>query len=177
MEGKNLGITIAAFVMIIIGVSLIGVVATQEQLVTEKSTVAAETVSLKTNNPTTGINVTAVYTVAKAPTGWQVTDCPLTNFAIKNNTGAALTLTTDYSVNLTQGIFQLKQTTAVNTSSAMNTTGLAYVDYYYCGEGYMTEGWQRTVLDLVPGFFALALLGVGIALLYGVLKSEGIMNI
>jgi len=35
--------------------------------------------------------------------------------------------------------------------------------------------WGATVLNLVPGFFALAILGIGIAVCYGALRDAGVV--
>ena len=40
---------------------------------------------------------------------------------------------------------------------------------------YITSGWGATVLKLVPGFFALGLLGVGVAITYSSLRQAGIV--
>lgn len=37
-----------------------------------------------------------------------------------------------------------------------------------------TTGWGATVLDLVPGFFAISILGVGIAVIYSAMREAGI---
>ena len=43
------------------------------------------------------------------------------------------------------------------------------------GDLYNSSSWGASVLDLVPGFFALALLGVGIAVCYSSLREAGIV--
>ena len=35
------------------------------------------------------------------------------------------------------------------------------------------SGWGNTVLGLVPGFYALALMGIGVAVVYSALKEAG----
>ena len=42
---------------------------------------------------------------------------------------------------------------------------------------YMSNvtSWGSTVLDLVPGFFALGILGIGIAITYGALRDAGVV--
>jgi len=53
-----------------------------------------------------------------------------------------------------------------------NTTAF-YVSYYPMS--YLTTGWNRTILNMTPGFFALALLGVSLALFYSVAKDFGLI--
>ncbi len=38
-----------------------------------------------------------------------------------------------------------------------------------------TTSWGATVLKLVPGFFALGILGIGIAVTYGSLRDAGVV--
>ena len=38
-----------------------------------------------------------------------------------------------------------------------------------------TTGWGATVLELVPGFFALGILGIGIAVTYSSLQQAGVL--
>ena len=40
---------------------------------------------------------------------------------------------------------------------------------------YLTSSWEATVLKLVPGFFALGVLGIGIATTYSSLRQAGIV--
>ena len=49
----------------------------------------------------------------------------------------------------------------VNTAAATN------------GSLYNASSWGATVLKIVPGFFAIAILAIGIAVLYGNLRDAG----
>jgi len=49
------------------------------------------------------------------------------------------------------------------------TTGSAYCQLY------LSTSWGATVLQLVPGFFALGILGIGIAVTYSSLRQAGIV--
>jgi hypothetical protein len=40
---------------------------------------------------------------------------------------------------------------------------------------YLTSSWGATVLKLVPGFFALGILGIGIAVTYSTLRQAGVV--
>ena len=51
----------------------------------------------------------------------------------------------------------------VNTAGATN------------GNLYNSTSWGATVLRLVPGFFALGILGIGIAVTYGALRDAGVV--
>ena len=43
------------------------------------------------------------------------------------------------------------------------------------GALYNSSQWGATVLKLVPGFFALGILGIGIAVTYGSLRDAGVL--
>ena len=43
------------------------------------------------------------------------------------------------------------------------------------GALYNSSSWGATVLKLVPGFFALGILGIGIAVTYGSLRDAGVV--
>ena len=43
------------------------------------------------------------------------------------------------------------------------------------GSLYNATGWGATVLRMVPGFFALGILGIGIAVTYSSLRQAGIV--
>lgn len=72
--------------------------------------------------------------------------------------------------------------TEVETASAsVNSTGgacLAAVAGSSSEPGcqlYLASSWGATVLKLVPGFFALGLLGIGIAVTYSSLRQAGVV--
>jgi hypothetical protein len=43
------------------------------------------------------------------------------------------------------------------------------------GALYNSSTWSVTVLQMVPGFFALGILGIGIAVTYGSLRDAGVV--
>ena len=139
---------------------------------------------LKTNLPLTNVNLNVSYnytykiqngaintskalTIANAPSGWKVDDCPIENFGLWNQTGAKMTSATDYTFTASNGQVLLLNTKSLNSSTSNTTT----ISYEYCGDDYMTESWARNSNELVPGFFALALLGVAAGLFYSVGKD------
>ena len=66
-----------------------------------------------------------------------------------------------------------------NSSKTLNATGSACT--YAADSGYapcalfLSSGWGNTVLRMVPGFFALGILGIGIAVTYSSLRQAGIV--
>ena len=167
---------ILAFVTLIIGVLLITQISTSVNDKTATVDVVGET--HKTTMVANNVSDVVAYTVTNAPTGWKVNDCPLTNFAIKNASGTTLTVTTDYTVTASTGVYYVKNTTATNKASGFfnPANNYTYVDYTYCGDEYMNVGWGRTVMNIVPGFFAIALLLVAVALFYSVARESGLLG-
>ncbi len=54
-------------------------------------------------------------------------------------------------------------------STEVNTAAAA------TGNLSLNTSWGATVLKLVPGFFALGLLGIGIAVTYGAMRDAGVV--
>lgn len=179
MENKSIAILISAFVLIIIGVSIIVPLAEQEQIVTalSRSNEANNLSSLYcyADNEVMENNSACNITVTYAPSGWEVDDCPITEVAVKNGS-TDLTEDTDYVVYDSSGVIQMLNTSETNLSGT-GSGGELTIDYSYCGDNYMNSSWGRSVLDFVPGFFALAILGIGVGLVLLVLKREGLMNL
>jgi len=164
-----------AFVALIIGIVLIAPLATQSNLVTGKTIVTDEIVSIATSKieGTDGNNVSInLGPIANVPTTWKILDCPLTSITVSNASGDALTVTTDYTLSTTTGVLNLLNT-AVNNESFV-TSNNSLIDYTYCGDDYLNSSWGRTVLDTTMGFFGLALLLTSLAFFYSIWKESGL---
>lgn len=173
------GKLILGFVALLLGAVLIGTLATQGLAVTDKKVIASEVHNVlptyATGRNTTDINPTIVYTLTNNPTTWKITDCPITNFVLKNSSGSSFTDTTDYVFTASAGTYTL-----VNSATAVATLPLAnnntYASYTYCGDDYMNSTWGRSGINLVAGFFALAIMAVGVGLFYSVAKDTRLIN-
>ena len=65
---------------------------------------------------------------------------------------------------------------AAMSKNATGTTCTATTDIGCSGASlYLSSSWGATVLKMVPGFFALGILGVGIAVTYGALRDAGVV--
>lgn len=180
MESKNINYLIMAFVFLIVGVALIGSIATNVNASTDKSVAVDESHDISgclapvggdllftINESNSACNIT----VTNAPTDWKTQDCPLTSVTVGNST-LDFTLATDYEVFASSGVIRMINSTATQFGYS-NTT---LVDYTYCGDDYLNSTWGRSVLTTLPGFFALALLGVALWLFYMVFRSTNIMK-
>lgn len=177
-EMDTIGKLMLAFVTLIIGIVLIGQIATTGSTVTTLSAVSSEAHNVlptyATGFNSTNINPAIVYTLTNVPT-WG-SDCPITDFALKNSSGTAFTVTTDYVVNVNSGTYTLVDSATGLANLGVNTTAKpAYASYNYCPSTYLNSSWGRTVLNLVPGFFALACLLISVGLFYSIARDEGII--
>lgn len=172
MENNSVSKIVIGFFMIILGLALILAVADGSALVTDKTNVVDEAIDISTaRNASGGINITASnFTIANVPTGWKVDDCQPSDVTYGNAT-ADYTVTTDYIFYPSSGILQVIESAEANINGD-NTT---LIDYTYCPDAYLNIAWGRTVLSLVAGFFALAILGLGLGLFYSVAKDAGIV--
>lgn len=179
MEGTNK--LIYAFITLIIGIVFVVIIAGNSIAVTEKDVVINESDNLATSCMTfdatygwvidessTNCNIT----VSKNPSGWKSTDCPLTNVIVSNVTATGtFAAATDYILHASIGIIQMQNTTDTQDGQANSTL----TDYTYCSDGYMNLSWGRSLLNLVGGFIAIALLLVSVGLFYGIAKDNNIV--
>lgn len=74
------------------------------------------------------------------------------------------------------GPLAVEVNTASSSTNASGATCTYAVDSAYANcQLYMSSGWGSTVLKLVPGFFALGILGIGIAVTYSSLRQAGVV--
>ena len=70
-------------------------------------------------------------------------------------------------------------TEVITYSASTNSTGTTCTAYdqLRCENAqlYIASSWGATVLKMVPGFFALSILGIGIAVTYTSLRQAGIV--
>jgi hypothetical protein len=180
MDKGTGGMLIAAFLLLILGVSAFTTtIASEEQKLVQKTIVDSELFDttdaradgLQINESDTDSN----HTLAQAPTGWKQhdSDCDTITVISVGNSTTAFTLDTDYEVLGTYGeIIHILNTTA--TENSANST---YVDYSYCGDDYLSESWTRSVANLIVGFFSIALMAVSVGLFWQIMKKEGLLNI
>lgn len=162
----NTGKVIAAFFLLILGIALLTTVATESNDRTSLSA-TTETIDVTAAKLATSINESYVLGPFATLEDTNI-DCPITGLTITNSSGTALALTTDYVPALGAGTFTLVSTDQAFNGTADNDTLIAYS---YCPIGYMNLGWGRTGINVVPGFFAIALMLVAVALFWQIYQD------
>jgi len=183
MDTQHTRTLIIGFIAILIGVILIGVIASETVKYTKLSrqSDSLAVVRIESNS----INTTTPYTLTKGTvTGtWKAEDgtCSIPTLSVYNGTVAAVNLLTvgdtgcstgDYNYTADSGILRLCNSTAWNAGTSPNTS---VVEYSYCPNTYVSSSWGRVIMNTVPGFFAVGLLVFGAFLIFKVLKEEGIV--
>jgi hypothetical protein len=173
-NGRVIGIMLSVFVILILGAVLVTQIS-DTTISKTKETIATETVTAVRVGASNKMNDTYGYHLTNGCPGssWRAgySECNVEILSIKNSTGALLAETTDYVVSKTNaactgtgaGDFKFTSGVIMNETTASNSTTVAYS---YCPQEYMAESWSRTILDLVPGFFVIGLLGA--SLLFGI---------
>jgi hypothetical protein len=153
-------LTIGGIVIMIMaifaGLALISGIFSQQQVMTDKAVITDESIDISGAYNAGAVNITYPLTVADAPTGWQLVDCPLSSVVLSNSSGEVFTSTTDYVFNTTDGTFTLKNTALVNQTFLSDN--ITYVDYNYCRDGYNKDSGSRGVARMIGLFTVLALM-------------------
>jgi len=114
------------------------------------------------------VNSSVTLSIAQIPTGWKANDCPINTIVLTNGT-TTITQNTDYTYSA--GNINLLGSLINNL-----TSGTSYkATYDYCADDYLNSSWGRTTLNLIAGFFALALLIISVGLFYSVAQDTGMI--
>lgn len=157
-----------AFMLVILGAALIGVIADNTNEVTQPTLVIDESLSISSlriagNNINISNNVTLANAGLRDAGGWVDS-----SVILKNASGTTIG-TNNYTVDYNADKISFLNTTFMVSGGGLGNTTLATYKYY--AADYVNQSWQRTILNLISGFFALALLGIGIWLLYSTAKD------
>ena len=177
MNSSAMGKMVAAFVSIIIAIVLIGQVVTVGNGVTELQN-SQITMNFNAAKLASGSTDPAIefypQIINDSKTGWRqgIGACGLSATVASMTVGnASGTWTTgNYSISATNGSIRFLDTVVVNGTYSNNSV----ISYTQCPDGYV-YGWAATMLKLTYGFFALAAMGVAIALFYSIAKDYGII--
>ncbi len=187
MNNKTMGLIVTYAVLVIMGIIFIGVIS-DSTLARTTLTTTTEQVDISEARLTLGgINNSYVFHLKNGcpmATPWRTdlgTECELSNGGVKNVSKDTLTDPDDYVFVTNGGIcteqssgdLHFVNSTTMNNSVSFAGGNLTNVTYSYCADGYVT-GWSAVVLNLVPGFIALAILIGGAFLIFYVFKEEGV---
>lgn len=171
MSLDNTSKILLAFITLLLGIILIGSIST-ETLDKVSTEVKTETVNLAPARLSGGaLNTTYPFTLDTHPS-WRAdsSECIPTTIGYKNQTGDAMTVTTNYVFTSSTGLLTVTNLPALNDTGSNTTTA----SYAYCPDDYLNLSWGRTLLNLISGFFAIALLLISVGLFYSVAKDNGI---
>lgn len=183
MDSGNIKLLITAFVCLLVGVSLLTIIAGEANDVRETINIRNETLNVASFRNASGIDgnncndtVTPVQ-ITNYPSGWRTNSeygCHIASFVMHQSNGTSWTNGTEFQFFPNNGTWKCLINAGFNNTDTTNMTAL---NYTYCPDDYLTQAWSRTMLGIVPGFFAIALIAVGIGLFYVILRKEGLMHI
>ena len=177
-KGNNtIGMLLAAFVCLFLGLALIGVVATQTNDITDLVP-SQETLSIQGAKTADGATLPYkemyLNIINDSRGGWRASlpECTIASLVqtMSISNGSKILNSGNYSISAVNGSIRFLNTHDVNWT----VSNVTYVSYNKCPDNFVS-GWAGNMLVLVPGFFALALLGCAIALFYQVAKETGIL--
>lgn len=173
MEKNKINILLLAFVTLILGLALVAQVASSGNAITSKTT-ETQTIDVSAARlEGDAINESTRFTptrTAEAVGGWrsEQDECDAGTLILGTYTNASGTEYEDPTdiVRNTAGYFTLKNTASVNGS-----TDVVLFTTSYCPDSYLTSSWSRNAINYAIGFFALALLGISLALFYSLFRE------
>ena len=183
-ENKMVGIAIALAVAVLMGVILINVIATETQSKTQLvgyadivSIAPLRTVGGAINDTDVAANRLYASRILSHPTSAYgknaISDCAISTIVLQNSTGATWTDGVQYAWvadgNGVDGYLRIINSVVTNNSVSNRTT----LTYQTCPDAYVA-GWGRTIMNLIPGFFALAILIGAAFAIFHILKEEGV---
>ena len=170
--GTN-GKLILAFVTLLLGIVLITVIATQTNTVTSAVYVPNESMNIASARLVGNqINNSKQFNVSNP--GLQDAGGIVTNsIVIINASGANLAGNFTVNYNVYPELINFTNSTYMISGGGLNNQ--TYVSYSYYPSSYMTNTFGNTVITLIPGFFAIALLMISLGLFYSVAKDAGII--
>lgn len=137
------GMILIAFIVLILGINFLTAYADAQHDVINTGTV--------TNESFTGINATAVALTY---------DNMIAVSEVRNASNDALTITDDYTVNLTTG-----------SITVLVGNGTYYADYTYYPDTYVQNSASRSIIGIILVLFAIGILGLLLALVLPELRD------
>lgn len=178
---KGISYLLGAFIVLIIGLVLLGVYADETVKRTQLITVT-DTFSLAPARVSGAINNTYPFTLTKVNDAWRqdVAECDkdsiVTSDSIKayNASGHELTMNgcNAGGYYFVEGVNEIYFCHNVDVNGTSNVTTVTYPN---CpAEGYISNGWSKDILKITVGLLAVLCLAAVIAFLYLALKESGV---
>jgi hypothetical protein len=183
MDKSAVGILIGAFVAILIGVIGVAIVADSTISKTQLTTTIEQLSLTPAIINATWYNETPISLgTHSVQSGFRTdySECEITSLiSVTNYSGTAKTTPAKYNFTAasssTPAYITLAGGDVIDTakdwiSATSNTT---FVTYRYCADDYI-GGWAKTVTNLVPGFFAIAIMIAAAFIIFWILKKENV---
>lgn len=187
-NSKTIGIIISIGIVVLMGAILVQILADQTQtkvgyaFQTDTFTLVREPSPSTLYNTSRGINTTYTYTLSKVDDAWRQ-DFPacakaftidptagaVGNLRLYNASGTILENGVDYVI-----VSGVNSITFENTALINQSANTVSAKYRTCPATEYVGGWGQTVLKMVPGFFALAILIGAAFCIFWILRQEGI---
>ena len=169
---KGMNLLIAAFITLILGIVLLSVYADMSAANTNQVTNTQTNILVAKDKGSEHVNTTKVYTIDTATNTlntWRAdySDCIPSTIVLKNSSGATATETTDYTYTAATGQLLFKDTITMNGTGSNATT----IAYSYCPDGYLPQGWSRSLANIAVGLFAVLCLAAAIGFMLMALKE------
>lgn len=172
MKNKDIGVLILMTAIIFIALAFIVGTANTVKLVSTKTAVANESLSIAAARLAGGV-LNSSYELRPAYTstssGWRLNaapECDVTSIILLNQSQSPMTAGVQYTYTSVTGVVKLNNTAVLNSSSS-NTT---YVSYSYCADTYVPGSSNKSVIGLIVLF---AVIGLLIFVVVRVLKMPG----
>lgn len=166
----NMGMMLMLVFGIILALALIPAIFNEQSAMTTKNVATDEAVSVASarihgDDFNATVSLPVVNAIANGLNrDWKIADCPLESIVVTNQSGTALTLTTDYTLSPTTGYLNIVNNSGNIIDFAGSNTSL--IDYSYCLDGYNTNSGSRGIAGLIGLMAVFALLAFVIG--YGI---------
>lgn len=119
------------------------------------------------------INESFTFTVTNNPGASGRKNVSINGFVIRNDTGAVATITTDYVINVSNGVYNLVNSSFWVFNGTSNQTNGTVRDYNFPSAEYVTDIGSRSIISLILIFAAIAIFIFVIVMLF---KGDNVIS-
>lgn len=152
-------VVILLAMIILIGLAFVTDVANTKASITTKRTVSNQTVNISSAMVNNSYVNTSINFSIYSQSAWKQNECALSSVSLKNSTGVAWTLNTDYLLYASAGKFSLKNTSKTVQAASGNNT---YAYYTHCPDNYLTSSTDRGLSGLWPTLMIIVIIGAAV---------------